>query len=89
MYIYSYTYMYAYILIFLHCKQGAAASASSLSTSTVLGTLGVLLSGLYARFLLNAARLPAASAWLTYVTPLGYAFEALLINEFGGTYHLT
>jgi ABC-type multidrug transport system permease subunit len=46
-----------------------------LSVSTVVGALGVLGCALFGRFLLGVTRLPGAFKWLTYVAPLGYAFE--------------
>jgi hypothetical protein len=68
-----YTYKHEHIRHYTHDKQGAAPVP--LSVSTVVGALGVLGCALFGRFLLGVTRLPGAFRWLTYVTPLGYAFE--------------
>ncbi|CAN0017439.1 unnamed protein product, partial [Ectocarpus fasciculatus] len=61
---------------------GIGALGLPLDLSNLIGGLMVLLLAAFGRFLLNGTRIPVAWRWLNSVTPLGYAFEALLINEF-------
>ncbi|CAM9471474.1 unnamed protein product, partial [Hapterophycus canaliculatus] len=61
---------------------GVGALGLPLDLSNLVGGLMVLLLASFGRFLLNGTRIPVAWRWLSSVTPLGYAFEALLINEF-------
>ncbi|CAN0036339.1 unnamed protein product, partial [Choristocarpus tenellus] len=61
---------------------GVGASGLPPSQSNLVGGLMVLTFAVFGRFLLNGSRIPVGWRWLSNVTPLGYAFEALLINEF-------
>lgn len=47
-------------------------------TLTMLGNM------VFAGFLLNVDTMPSAFAWLRYASFWGYAFEALMVNEFDG-----
>jgi ABC-type multidrug transport system ATPase subunit len=58
------------------------AAGLPLSLSNLLGGLLVLMSALLGRFLVNEHRIPAVWRWVGELTPVGHAFEALLINEF-------
>ncbi|EFJ49894.1 hypothetical protein VOLCADRAFT_104135 [Volvox carteri f. nagariensis] len=49
-----------------------------------LGSLCVLTSTLFGGFLLSRSRMPQLVAWLADLSYVRYAFEALLIGEFGG-----
>ncbi|CAM9125191.1 unnamed protein product [Ectocarpus sp. 6 AP-2014] len=61
---------------------GIGALGLALDLSNILGGSMVLIFALFSRFLLNGSRIPDRWQWLSKVTPLGHAYESLLVNEF-------
>ncbi|GIL42172.1 hypothetical protein Vafri_236 [Volvox africanus] len=60
------------------------AAVGSVSLANMLGSLCVLISTLFGGFLLSRSRMPPLVGWLADLSYVRYAFEALLIGEFGG-----
>ncbi|KAI9569372.1 hypothetical protein HD554DRAFT_2093381 [Boletus coccyginus] len=58
-----------------------ASSTSELTATAIAGTL-VLILILYIDFVIPMANIVWALRWITYVNPLRYAFESLMVNEF-------
>eukprot|EP01025_Chloroclados_australasicus_P014776 TRINITY_DN16991_c0_g1_i1.p1 TRINITY_DN16991_c0_g1~~TRINITY_DN16991_c0_g1_i1.p1 ORF type:complete len:128 (-),score=12.20 TRINITY_DN16991_c0_g1_i1:257-607(-) len=57
----------------------------------MLGSLAVLLNLLFGGFLMSLHELPAAVNWVAHLSYVKYAYELLVVNEFGGAvdYKLT
>ena len=58
-----------------------AACISNASVANLFATIGILFSMLFGGFLLNRSRIPGVLAFLPYLSPFNYAFEALIVNE--------
>ncbi len=61
------------LFIGIVCRDGGVAN--------LIGSLVMLFSLLFAGLLLNHDTIPAAAAWLQYLSIFHYAFEALIVNE--------
>jgi ABC-2 type transporter len=64
-----------------HSLQWPGAAGKAVLFMNMLLLLWTLVGG----FLVNSNSIPVWLAWLRYVSPLSYAFEALMISEFRGT----
>ncbi|GFR46198.1 hypothetical protein Agub_g7729, partial [Astrephomene gubernaculifera] len=65
-------------------NMSVGAAVGSVSLANMVGSLCVLASSLFGGFLLSRSRMPRLVAWLADLSYVRYAFEALLIGEFGG-----
>ncbi|KXZ50395.1 hypothetical protein GPECTOR_16g568 [Gonium pectorale] len=60
------------------------AAVESVSLANMIGSLCVLVSTLFGGFLLSRNRMPRLVAWVADLSYVRYAFECLLVGEFGG-----
>ena len=60
------------------------ASTRKTSLANVIGSVVMLLSALFAGYLLNKSDMSKLISLLSHVSPLEYAFQILLVNEFHG-----
>ena len=56
----------------------------TIASSIAPGATFVLLLVIYTGFVLPIPDMPPWLGWIRYINPMGYAFESLMINEFGG-----
>jgi len=84
------TFCLSYFLIVLVLANVASAlismaigaAAPSNRVANYVGSLTILVLSLFGSFLMNKGNLPAACQWISNVSFLQYAYEALVVNEF-------
>ncbi|KAG1859914.1 ABC-2 type transporter-domain-containing protein [Suillus tomentosus] len=59
-----------------------AAAFKEESSATSVAGIGVLVFSLYTGYTIPRLSIPGALRWITYLNPLGYGFESLMMNEF-------
>ncbi|KAG1861109.1 ABC-2 type transporter-domain-containing protein [Suillus subalutaceus] len=59
-----------------------AAAFKEESSATSVAGIGVLVFSLYTGYTIPRLSIPGALRWITYLNPLGFGFESLMMNEF-------
>ncbi|KAG2062951.1 hypothetical protein BDR04DRAFT_1164429 [Suillus decipiens] len=59
-----------------------AAAFKEESSATSVAGIGVLVFSLYTGYTIPRLSIPDALRWITYLNPLGFGFESLMMNEF-------
>ncbi|KAG2049210.1 hypothetical protein BDR06DRAFT_975405 [Suillus hirtellus] len=59
-----------------------AAAFKEESSATSVAGIGVLVFSLYMGYTIPRLSIPGALRWITYLNPLGYSFESLMMNKF-------
>ncbi|KAI9569369.1 ABC-2 type transporter-domain-containing protein [Boletus coccyginus] len=75
-------FTFTVMLVMKTCFRAIAAFSTSESAAVPVAGLVFLILILYADFLIPVANIVGALHWITYVNPLHYAFESLMVNEF-------
>lgn len=53
-------------------------------TASALSSISILICGTVGGFMPSYSQIPWVLRWLSWVTPVSYAFEGMMINQFGG-----
>ncbi|AOA62509.1 Plasma membrane ATP-binding cassette (ABC) transporter [Komagataella phaffii CBS 7435] len=67
-----------------HIYRTIGAMTKSLSQAMTPASVILLALSMYAGFIVPKANMLGWSKWINYINPVGYAFEAIMINEFHG-----
>ncbi|KAG7660524.1 uncharacterized protein J8A68_005943 [[Candida] subhashii] len=71
-------------LIMSHLFRSMGAVSTSLASAMTPATILLLAMVIYTGFVIPKPEMLGWARWISYINPVGYAFESLLVNEFHG-----